>query len=199
MISIMIVDDHPVVRDGMSAMFGVRPNFKVAGTAGSADEAVEWCRTHGLPDIILSDIRMPRADGFELFARLKRFYPTAKIVFLAGMPLIDEEDRARKEGALGYVSKSSNTSVLADAITRLMAGEVDFISDDYKPAETPFSEKEYECLKYMALGKTREEIAVIQACGPETVKTRIYAIRRKLDANNSTAAVSRAYELGYLR
>lgn len=199
MISVLIVDDHPIIREGLSTMFASRSRFVVAGTAASAYEALDYCRTNGLPDVVLSDVVMPRRDGIWLLGQMLKEFPKAKVLLLAGMPRAAEEEWARSHGAKGYVSKGMDTIALADAVAGIASGLLEFVTDSYVPVKSPFTDKQLETLKYLALGKTREEIAMIQGCAPETIKCRITEIRRKMDASNVTAAVFRAQEMGYIR
>lgn len=199
MISVMIVDDHPIIREGLASMFSARGRFTVGGTASDGESAFRFCREKGVADVILSDVAMPRMDGFAFLEKAKTVFPDIKVLLLAGMPRTEEEKRARDLGAKGYVSKSLGTSSLADAVAGIAVGALEFVTDSYEPVKSPFSEKEKETLKYLAYGKTREEIAIIMGCGTETIKSRIMEIRRKLDAPNATAAVFRAIELGYVR
>ncbi len=120
-------------------------------------------------------------------------------MLLAGMPLKAEVDEARSLGAAGYLPKSSKRGVLAAAIRRVVAEPGVFVEEAYVQPKTILSAREAEILKYMALGKTREEIAMILGIGFETVRTHTKNLIAKLDASNSTGAVSRAYELGLLR
>lgn len=142
---------------------------------------------------------MPRRDGLWLLEQMLKEFPAAKVLLLAGMPRAEEEERARSHGAKGYVSKGMDTIALADAVAGIASGMLEFVTDSYVPVKSPFTEKQLETLKYLALGKTREEIAIIQGCTAETVKSRITEIRRKMDASNVTAAVFRAQEMGYIR
>ena len=198
MIKVLIVDDHPIIREGLSTMFASRSRFAVAGTAAGAEEALEFCRANGLPDVVLSDIVMPRRDGLWLLEQMLKEFPAAKVLLLA-MPRAEEEESARTSGAKVYVSKSIDTIALADAVAGIASGMLEFVTDSFVPVKSPFTEKQLETLKYLALGKTREEIAIIQGCAAETVKSRITEIRRKMDASNVTAAVFRAQEMGYIR
>ena len=198
-IKIMIIDDHPVVREGLAAMFSSRGKFDVVASLDDGVEAVKWLSANPMPDVVLSDVRMPEMDGFEALRQMREKFSGIKVILLAGLPMKQEEERARKEGASGYMAKSSNTTRLADAVEKVVGGLVDFASDDYRPLKTPFTDKEQQTLEYLAQGKTREEIAIIMECSPDTVKNRTKAIREKMDAPNVAAAVVRACVLGYLR
>ena len=104
MTSIMIVDDHPMVREGLAAMLESEHDFSVSALAATGEEAVAIA---GLskPDVVLSDIRMPGIDGFGVLAKLREIHPDIRVLLMAGMPLKEEEARAREEGAKGYLPK----------------------------------------------------------------------------------------------
>ena len=141
----------------------------------------------------------PGMDGFETLAKLRRFYPEIRVLLLAGMPLKVEEEKARAEGARGYLPKSLDWERLVSAI-RIAAKDGDFIADDFdEPKVGPLSRREIDVLTYIAQGKTHEEIGIIGGISAETVRTHMKSILRKLDCANAPAAVSRAYELGILR
>ena len=117
----------------------------------------------------------------------------------AGIPLKVEEEKARAEGARGYLPKSLDWERLVSAI-RIAAKDGDFIADDFdEPKVGPLSRREIDVLTYIAQGKTHEEIGIIGGISAETVRTHMKSILRKLDCANAPAAVSRAYELGILR
>ena len=200
MTKVMIVDDHPVVRSGLEAMLSAEDDMKVVATLDGGTAALTWCGRNAkrLPDIVLSDVHMPQGDGFELLGAVRNGYPAVKVVLLAGMPLKAEEARAREEGAAGYIPKSTEGRNLVELIRRIAVG-CGFQSEGFVPEEGILSEKEIEVLRYASKGKTREEIAIILSVSPETVKTHLKTIMRKLDTTNTTCSVARAYELGILR
>lgn len=199
MISVMIVDDHPVVRDGLEVLLSSEKEFKIHATASTAAEALAVCEKKGSPDVIVCDIHMPGMTGLELLPRIRKLYPETRFLLLAGMPLKFEEEEARAGGAAGYLPKSAKRGVLAAAIRRVAAERDVFVEEGYVQPKTILSSREMEILKYMALGKTREEISMILGIGFETVRTHTKNLIAKLDASNSAGAVSRAYELGLLR
>ena len=200
MIEIMIVDDHPVVRSGLEAMLSAEDDMEVTATFEGGTAALAWCAKNAkrLPDIVLSDVHMPHGDGFEMLGALRNGHPSVKTVLLAGMPLKIEESRAREEGAAGYLPKSMEGRNLVNAIRRVAAG-CKFVSEGFVCEEGILSERETVVLQYAAAGKTRDEIAIILSISPETVKTHLKTIMRKLDTTNTTCSVARAYELGILR
>ena len=195
----MIVDDHPMLREGLEVMLNARKIFKVVHAAADGEEAVEWVRKNGCPQVIVSDVRMPKMDGFAFLAKLQRFYPKARVVMLAGMPLKEETEKARAARARGYLSKSDDTDKLAEVLKAVAADEIDFAADDFKPAPSILSPREFEVLTLVAKGLQRDAIAARLFISPETVKSRLKSVMMKLDVSNSASAVSRAYELGILR
>lgn len=197
--TVVIVDDHPMVRDGIAALLTSSRKFKVGGTFGSCNELMDYCERKGCPDAVLMDIRMPGMDGFATLAALRKIHPAARVLLLAGMPLKEEEEKAEREGAKGYLPKSVNHLRLIEALERAVDDEPGFIREEFVQATSALSSRELEVLQYLALGKSRDEIAIILAISAETVKVHVKNIRDKLDCPNSAGAVSRAYELGILR
>ena len=114
------------------------------------------------------------------------------------MPLKEEEARARTLDVEGYLPKSIDREQLVEAIRRIAAGERAFRTAEFTPIPVILSNRELEVLKYLALGKTRDEIAIILGLSFHTVKSHVQMIMRRFDACNTTAAVARAYELGVL-
>ena len=200
MISVLVVDDHPIVRDGLCVLLESEKDFAIHGAAASAEEALALCAKKGAPDVLVTDVHMPGGmTGLEMLARFKKSCPAAKVILLAGMPLKAEVDEARSLGAAGYLPKSSKRGVLSAAIRRVMAEPDAFVEESYVQPKTILSPREAEILRYMALGKPREETAIILGISVETVRTHTKNLMIKLDAANSAGAVSRAYELGLLR
>ena len=199
MITTLIVDDHPMVRDGLAVMLAARRIFEVAGTCANGEESVAHVRQHGCPDVILSDVRMPGMDGFDMIAKIRRFYPKARVLLLAGMPLREESERAKQLGAAGYMSKSADINRLAQAIQEIAEDPAFFAEDSFTPSPSILSPRELDVIRLLAKGFQRDAIAAKLCISPETVKSRIRTLMLKLDVSNAVQAVSRAYELGILR
>lgn len=198
-VKVMIVDDHPVVRSGLEAMLSVEENLEVVATVEGGEAALKWCQKHReRPDVVVSDVHMPSGDGFAMLGALRNAYPGIKVLLLAGMPLKDEEARARADGAAGYLPKSIDGRRLLLAIQHVAKGGA-FLSDSFTQNTGILSDKELTVLQYAAEGKTRDEIAIILGNSSETVKSHLRSIMHKLDTTNTTASVARAYSLGLLR
>ncbi len=198
MTKVLIVDDHPVVRDGMASMLNAGGGFEVA-TASDGERAIDFCMNRGEPDIVVMDVSMPKMNGFETIARLKRFFPQIKVLFVTGMPLRVDEEKARAAGAAGYLAKTVPWRRMVAALKVIASGEGGFVCDTFDEETKLLSSREKEVLEWMAQGKTRDEIGIMLSISPQTVKSHAQALMRKLDATNNASAISRAYELGILR
>ena len=198
MISLMIVDDHPMVREGLAAMLESERDFVVSALASTGEEAVAIGKM-SKPDVVMSDIRMPGIDGFGVLAKLKEIHPDIRVLLMAGMPLKEEENRAREEGAKGYLPKNVDQDRLVAAIRAIAADESGFVCEEFQAAPSTLTARELDVLREVACGKQRDAIAATLGIGPESVKTHLKGIMTKLNCPNATSAVSRAYELGILR
>ena len=198
MISIMIVDDHPMVREGLAAMLESERDFSVSALAATGEEAVA-IGGMSKPDIVLSDIRMPGIDGFGVLAKLKAQHPDIRVLLMAGMPLKEEEARAREEGAKGYLPKNVDQDRLVAAIRAIAADETGFVCEEFEAAPSTLTARELDVLKLGAKGNQRDAIAAALGIDAESGKTHLKGIMTKLGCPNATSAVSRAYELGILR
>ena len=198
MISLMIVDDHPMVREGLAAMLESERDFVVSALAATGEEAIAIGKL-AKPDIVMSDIRMPGIDGFGVLAKLKEIHPDIRVLLMAGMPLKDEETRAREEGAKGYLPKNVDQDRLVAALRAIASDTPEFICEEFQSAPSTLTARELDVLRLVAKGNQREAIASSLGIGPESVKTHLKGIMTKLGCPNATSAVSRAYELGILR
>ena len=198
MISLMIVDDHPMVREGLAAMLESEHDFVVSALAATGEEAIAIGKM-AKPDIVMSDIRMPGMDGFGVLERLKEIHPDIRVLLMAGMPLKEEEARAREEGAKGYLPKNVDQDRLVAALRAIAADTPAFICDEFQTAPSTLTARELDVLRLVAKGNQRDAIAASLGIGGESVKTHLKGIMTKLGCPNATSAVSRAYELGILR
>ena len=198
MISLMIVDDHPMVREGLAAMLESEHDFVVSALAATGEEAIAIGKM-AKPDIVMSDIRMPGMDGFGVLERLKEIHPDIRVLLMAGMPLKEEEARAREEGAKGYLPKNVDQDRLVAALRAIAADTPEFICDEFQTAPSTLTARELDVLRLVAKGNQRDAIAASLGSGGESVKTHLKGIMTKLGCPNATSAVSRAYELGILR
>ena len=200
MISVVIVDDHSVVSSGLAELLDMDGEFSVLGTCASGEEAVTFVKRKGLGDILLLDMRLPDMTGLDLFQRIRKFEPQAKAVFLVGMPLGEEETRAKELGAAGYLSKAIAMDDLVAHLKALVAGRESFASQARQSAngQNPFSPRVTQVLQLLANGYTREQVAARLGISLETVKTHARQILETLDAVNMIQAAMKAVKLGII-
>ncbi|MFK0243944.1 response regulator [Amycolatopsis azurea] len=206
MISLLIVDDHPVVRDGLRGMFSADPRFEVLGEAGDGEEAI----TAGVklrPDVILMDLRMPRTDGVTAIEELAKRGVTSRILVLTTYDTDSDVLPAIQAGATGYLLKDApreelfraveaaarGQAMLSPAVATRLIGQM-----RQKPTSGPLSRRELEVLELIAQGSTNREAAKRLFISEATVKTHLLHVYAKLDVNDRAAAVAAAFSQGYL-
>lgn len=187
-----------MVREGLEAMLTSDGAFDVVALAANGAEALEVLPKSSV-DVVLSDVRMPRMDGFAMLEHLRKLMPGVKVVFLAGMPLKEEEARARRDGAAGYLPKDVDQDRLSTVIKAIASGEESFATEQFQAAPSLLTVREMDVLRLLAQGNQRDQIAARLGIGAESVKTHLKGIMTKLNCPNATSAVGRAYELGILR
>ena len=212
-IKILIVDDHEVVRDGLSVMLERQEDFVVVGEATNGLEAVELA--HKLhPDVILMDLRMPEMDGVEAMRRLRAEDDDIKFIVLTTYDSDEYIFDAIDAGAKGYLLKDASRDDLFRAVRAVVQGEsliqpgvVSRVLDrltqlSRQAAETPppqlLSERELDVLRLMATGAANKQIAASLSIGESTVKTHVANIFQKLDVNARTGAVTQAMQKGII-
>ncbi|WP_433238370.1 response regulator [Actinomadura nitritigenes] len=210
MLRVMIVDDHPIVREGLRGMLAAEPGLEVAAEAASGDEAVALA-PRVRPDVILMDLRMPGGDGVSAIERLG---PGHRVLVLTTFE--DDADivRAVRSGAAGYLLKDASRTDLAAAIRDVAAGRtvlspsVSARLDAARASEereagtasapAVLSAREAEVLALVARGLTNAEIGARLFIGQATVKTHLLRVFAKLEVSDRTAAVMAAIERGVL-
>ena len=201
-ISILCVDDHPLVRKGIASILATEPDLKMAGEAGNGHEAVEMYRTLS-PDVVLMDLRMPDMDGIEATKQIRKINPDAKIIALTSYDGDQDIYKAIEAGVRGYILKEMVHTKVIDAIhtvhagKRLMPTEVAERLSEYFP-QVALTPREIEVLKYVAKGMANKEIAHHLGTASGTVKMHVQNILAKLGASDRTHAVTIALERGIL-
>ena len=205
MISLVIVDDHPVVRDGLRGMFHADPRFTVIGEAGDGAEAISVAEQLQ-PDVVLMDLRMPKMDGVAAIKELAKRGVRSRILVLTTYDTDTEVLSAIQAGATGYLLKDStreelcravettaqSRAVLSPTVASKVMGQV------RQPASEPLSQRELEVLELIARGKTNRETAKQLFISEATVKTHLLHVYAKLGVNDRAAAVANAFACGYL-
>ena len=196
---VMVVDDHPMVREGLAAMLSAA-GFSVVASCESGEAALEALRKNHEVDVVLMDIRMPGGmDGFDTLLALKRECSGLNVILMAGMPLRVEVERAREIGARGYLPKTTKPRALADAIRTVVADRQIFVEEEYKEPESPLTAREMDVLRYLAEGKSREETGIILGISHETVSSHAKSIMFKLGCTTTAQAITTAFRQGILR
>ncbi|ANN14943.1 DNA-binding response regulator [Amycolatopsis orientalis] len=205
MITIMLVDDHPVVREGLRGMLEAEPDLSVIGEAGSGDEAVALSRVKQ-PDVILMDLRMPGLDGVGATRKILADRPGQRVVVLTTYETDADILRAVEAGASGYLLKDASRTELAGAIRAASRGETvlapsvagKLVNRVRNPTSSPLSAREIEVLRLVAQGDTNSDIGRALHISEATVKTHLLRVFGKLDVSDRTAAVTTAMRLGLL-
>lgn len=199
MIKFVLVDDHPVVREGMEAMLSSEEGYYSLGTAADLEQAMELCEK-GKPHILLTDVRMPGHDGFDVVREARARFPELRILMLAGMPIVSECTRARELGANGYVSKSAPLELLLKFLRQIKRDPNVFVEDVTENSpDVVLSPREVEVLKCLSKGLERKDIAARLGVSPDTIKWNVGEILKKMDANNATEAVAKGLRAGLIR
>ncbi len=206
-IRLLIVDDHPVVRDGLRGMFTGDPGFDVIGEAGDGDEAVALAEARR-PDVVLMDLRMPGADGVTAIRRLREIGNRARILVLTTYDSDADVVPALEAGATGFLLKDTPREELARGIRAAHRGEsvlapsvtTRLVSQLRRPAsaQATLSERELDVLALIARGETNRGAAGRLFISEATVKTHLLHIYEKLGVNDRAAAVATAFERGLL-
>ncbi|MFF1610669.1 response regulator [Amycolatopsis sp. NPDC058278] len=205
MISLLIVDDHPVVRDGLRGMFGADPRFEVVGEAGDGAEAVSAAE-HLRPDVILMDLRMPGTDGVAAIKELAKRGVPSRVLVLTTYDTDSHVLPAIEAGATGYLLKEAPRAELVRAVEAAARGQAvlsptvatRLLGQVRKPAPALLSRRELEVLELIAQGSTNREAAKRLYISETTVKTHLLHVYAKLGVNDRAAAVAAAFSLGYL-
>ena len=203
-ITVVIADDHPVVREGLAAILKSQSDIKVVAEAANGEETLEMCNRH-FPDVLLLDLRMPRKDGLQVMTELTARRVTAPRVIV--MTTFDGEDdihRSLKSGAKGYLVKGIAPQQIRESVRRVAAGESVLSSNlSAKLAESivrpQLSQRERQVLKYLANGRSNKEIARILYISEHTAKAHVRSIMSKLNADSRTEVTAIATKLGLIK
>ncbi|MFE1100967.1 response regulator [Nocardiopsis alba] len=208
MIRVLLVDDHPVVREGIRGMLSTEPDLDVVGDAGSGPEAVVRAAELS-PDVILMDLRMPGGDGVEATERIRAAHPGVHVLVLTTYDTDTDILRAVEAGATGYLLKDTPRGELAEAVRSAARGETVLsghlagklltgVRRRSEPEGPALSPREVEVLRLAADGHTNAVIGRILHISATTVKTHLMRIYEKLGVGDRTSAVTRALRRGLL-
>lgn len=209
--NIVLVDDDPLVRAALRAVFSTEEGWTVVGEAENGQTAIELARDLA-PDVVIMDIRMPELDGLEATRQITAADDPPRVLVLTTFEIDDYVYEALRSGASGFVLKRIPPMEMIEAVRVVASGESlvfpamtrelieHFAPQRSRPApgSIELTERETEVLELLARGKTNQEIADEIYVGNETVKTHVRSILLKLGARNRTQAVIIAYESGFV-
>ncbi|EFH88975.1 response regulator [Ktedonobacter racemifer] len=211
LITILIADDHAIVREGIRAFFAIQPDCSVVGEAESGEDAVRLA-AELVPDVILMDLMMPGMDGVEATRRLKQVSPHSQIIVLTSFHDDEHIFPALRAGALSYILKSIPPDELVEVARKAVRGEsvlhprvaarvVRELRGTRSEAPNPFvelSERELEVLRLIAGGLSNTEIAARLTISEKTVKGHLSNILSKLHLMDRTQAAVFAWQQGLI-
>jgi two-component system, NarL family, response regulator LiaR len=211
-ITVLIVDDHLLVRQGVRAFFETQPDIRVLGDTGSGDEAIQLA-AELVPDVVLMDLVMPGMDGVEATRLLRRTSPRSQVLVLTSYHQDEHIFPAIRAGALSYLLKDVSPAELAEAVRKAARGEavlhpriaarvVQELHGARTDAFNPFSdlsERELEVLRLIADGMGNSEIAQRLVISEKTVKSHVSNILSKLHVADRTQAAVYAWREGVMR
>ena len=204
-ITVVVVDDHPVVRSGLVGMLDVEDDLEVVGEAADGEEAL--ARVAALaPDVVLMDLRMPKLDGAGATARIVAEHPGTRVLVLTTYDTDADIVRAVEAGATGYLLKDTPRLQLVEAVRAAARGETvlapgvaaRLVSRLRAPASEALTPREVEVLAQVARGLSNAEIGRVLFIGEATVKTHLLRVFAKLGVDDRTRAVTVAMERGLL-
>jgi two-component system nitrate/nitrite response regulator NarL len=200
--TVLVVDDHPVVRDGVVLLLRADPLLTVAGFAASGRAAITGA-AELRPDVVLLDLRLPDMPAAEVVVELRRVHPAGRIVVFTAHADHGAVAAAMAAGADGGLLKDVDGADLSATVRRVLCGEqvVDSRIMSHRStalAHSGLTRREYEVLRFVAQGKTNPEIAASTGLTRNTVKTYLQSALHKLGARNRVEAIGKASEVGLL-
>jgi DNA-binding NarL/FixJ family response regulator len=206
-IRVVVVDDHPIVRQGLVTVLGDEPDFTVAGAAGSTEEALPLIAREQ-PDVVLLDLELPGLDGVAAVPRIAEISPGARVIVFTAYDTDERVFGALRAGAKGYLLKGASTEELARAIHAVHAGgshleprvAARVLAEMNAPRRhaSELSERETAVLRLVATGLSNKEIGRSLSISERTVRFHITSILNKLGAATRAQAVALATQRGML-
>lgn len=203
-IRILIVDDHPMVRQGLRMFLDLDPDLEVVGEAGDGKQALEKA-AEVMPDVILMDLMMPIMGGIEAIAQCQVLFPEIEVIALTSVLEDRSVVQAVKEGATGYLLKNTEAEELCKAIKAAAEGKIQLSPEASKrlmkalqaPDPTAdLTERELQVLLQLAQGASNKEIADSLSVTEKTIKTHVSAVLTKLGVKSRTQAAVHAWQCG---
>lgn len=201
-IRILVVDDHPVVRDGLRGQLASQPDLAVVAEAASAEEALAVLHSTEA-DVVLADLRMPGLGGIGLIHAVAEHHPGTEVLVLTTYDTDDDLWPALQAGARGYLLKDAGRQALFAAVRATAAGQPSYSPSVERRVVQPvpepvLSDRELQVLRLVTEGRTNRQIAAALFIGEATVKTHLKHLFIKLGASDRAAAVASGYQRGLL-
>lgn len=209
-IRLLLVDDHAMLRQGLRLALNLQPDMALVGEAGSGREGVELA-AQLQPDVVLLDLNMPDMDGIEVFGRIRRLAPQARVLVLSGIHADARVYATVEAGVDGYIVKDATTAELAAAIRTVDDGAAyfhpmitraitDYVRGPSQPAalDARLTSRELAVLQLIATSATNKAIAEQLHVSEETVRTHVKNILRKLEQPTRTQAVFEGIRRGLI-
>jgi len=211
-IKVLIVDDHPVFREGLRQCLEARKTVRVLATAAGGEAMWRALQAHGRPQIVLMDVEMPGEGGIELTRALHEQHPEIRVVMLTAFSDSERVFAALKAGAVGYLLKNVSPDEIRATVARAAAGEPmlsgeiagrvlreferERTEDRFRQQLAALTAREEEILKLLATGESNRGIGKRLGISEQTVKNHVASIFRKLQVNDRTKAALLAVKLG---
>lgn len=199
---VLVVDDHPVMRDGLRAVIEQEPDMEVVGEAADGREAIEQFKKL-LPDVMLVDLQMPDVDGLQAITTIRHEFPDATIIVLTTFPGDARVVRAFTLGATSYLLKTARREEIIKAIRGALSGRHTMAPEVAQEiashtGQQGLTEREVGVLELVAKGHSNRDIADTLCISEDTVKARMKSIMGKLGAEDRTHAVMIAIRRGFM-
>jgi two-component system, NarL family, response regulator len=201
-IRVLIVDDHPVVRAGLTSLLRKETGLKVVGTAHNGEVGLDLIHRTSI-DVVLLDLRMPKIGGIDFLSMLREIANPPAVLILSSYAYEEEIYRALRAGARGYLSKDATRAEIVTAINTVHAGSK-YLSGEIagrlaeRESRSSLSSRETEILEMVSKGLTNKEIARVLQISQYTVRNHINHISAKLEVGDRTEAVAVALQQGIL-
>lgn len=221
-ITLIIVDDHPVFRQGLRNIFAVEDDIKLLAEASTGEDALRLCRVL-VPDVVVLDINLPGMNGLQVTHQLKAEQVPTAVVLLTAYDDFEQTLHAMRAGASAFCPKDIEPEELVEVVRQVVRGQYVVSGETYTPAElkewlnasveaatgpymvdpnehfVPLSAREMEILEYVTRGKSNKEIAQTLGISHQTVKNHMTSILKKLDVRDRTQAAVYALQRGWVR
>ncbi|MGV3704799.1 MAG: response regulator [Arcticibacter sp.] len=203
MISVIIIDDHPLVLNGFEFIFNNHPEIKLLDTFTNAEDTLIFLDTNKV-DVVLADINMPGMNGIDATLAIKRLHPETQIIAISNISESSIVQRMLDAGASGYLLKNVSSSELIDAVhavikgNRVLSMEIEPVMEQPESAVPKITQREHEVLRLMSTGMTSPQIAEQMFISPLTVESHRRNLLQKFKVGNSASLIHRATEMKFI-